>query len=276
MKNMGYLFSCMVVLASISGFGQTSPGSQCEENMTSARADDSPNKRAFEQILRLGASSKLEDFLIFWYPERSTFSVSDERFIHCVVWRDDPKCISDTFYSWGPAAKVESLKKTMNDGGDWHGNPNPGHNLDTLSSAVGSFGYGSIPVRLKLKSNNFGFGEIVVDDANEVESWSYGTPEHYDEIVRDILRAKSGKPWHGYSALGGQLFDIGTLDRHEFTEEKLKDSLLIMIRTILAGEGRIFYSKGSCRNRHLTFLTRFPTYINPNPNSYFENSENQP
>ncbi len=166
----------------------------------------------------------------------------------------------------------------MPDNGLWHGPPNPGHDLYTTISAVGSYGYGLIPVRIKLRPGVYGSpSEYDIQNSNVVESWSFGTPEHYDEIIRDIQRSESKKPWigywHSYWALssipggppGDKLFFTLPLDGHDFTEENLKTALLDVIQTILNGDGRIYYAEGTCRNRKREFETRFPTYINPFP-----------
>jgi len=244
----------------------------CDETSTVLSADNSPSKQYFIRLLKSGISAPLNDFLIFWYPERNTDTFSDADLEQCEI----EGCNLDTFYSWGPLAKVKTFMKTMPDGKKWSGFPNPGHMFATLFSAVGSYGYGLIPVRIKLNGNKYPVHpdrEQSISDGSEVESWSFASPEHYDEIIRDLIRYKTNKLWHGYTVFeriknekGFQnqlFFDLG-IDGNEFSENVLKRNLLKMIQMILNREGRIYYSKNSCRNRDLAFKTKFPTYINPN------------
>jgi hypothetical protein len=271
------------------------PGFQdCHETSGPVNADDSPNRAYFEDLAARGMNAPLKDFLRLWYPGKpgmiETSQVGDEcrKVENAYVIKSSvaaspapatsyPKpatpCFYDTVYSWGPKEKLFALLKTMPDNDNWRGPPNPGRNLDTVASAIGSFGYGMFPVRVKLKPGRLAPpSEYIVNDGSEVESWSFGTPEHYDEIVRDYLRYESKQPWIGYwgtaSFQGDQhdrLFFPERLDGHEFSEQNLKAALLAMVQMILKGEGRIFYSSDTCRNRKLAFETRFPNYVNPFP-----------
>lgn len=265
----------------------------CDQPFDAIRADASPNIAYFNELLHRGIAAPLSDFMRLWYPKREGSAERDPTIELCISSRascelkmevgksysaDDflrlPQVHLDTVYSWGPAVKLTNIQKALPDNGVWSGPVNPGHTLDTLFSAIGSYGYGLIPVRIRLSPKPGQMSVSVrsdyeIEDGNEIESWSYGTPEHYDEIVRDYLRFKSGAPWVGYSASADddegnhmQLFFAG-LDGHDFSEKALKSSLLEMIRMILNGEGRIHYAHGTCRNRRLAFETRYPTYINP-------------
>lgn len=244
----------------------------CHETSVVINADDSPSKQDFIRLLKNGASAPLNDFLIFWYPERNTNTFSDAELELCEIHG----CNLDTLYAWGPLAKVHTFMKTMPDGKKWSGYPNPGYMFATLFSAVGSYGYGLIPVRIKLSYNKYPIHpdrEQSISDGTEIESWSFATPEHYDEIIRDLIRSKTKKLWHGYTPIqrskdeegfNNQLFFEDEIDGNEFSESALKTKLIKMIQMILNNEGRINYSKNSCRNRALAFKTQFPTYINPN------------
>lgn len=113
------------------------------------------------------------------------------------------------------------------------------------------------------------YQEFNISDAAVNESWSYGTPEQYDEIVKDIIRISSGKRAQGYyvfepKGIGIERF-IGYLsDGLADNEETLKQSLLGMLEMILNGKGRIHYAKEICRNRNLHFSTRHHSYFRPN------------
>jgi hypothetical protein len=252
----------------------------CNEPFGPVTADESPHKSYFQKLLSKGDRTALKDFMVLWYPNKKQSYGSDSYLSGCA-----PKeCWIETVYSWGPEAKLRALQEALPDDGVWSGRPNPGHNLYTLSSAVGSFAYGEIPIRIKLKQNSepqliratYLDMERPITSAENIESWSFGTPEHYDEIVRDFKRYESSKTWYGYNYSaylnrvhgerrtdGDGLFFSPGLDGHDWSEDTLKRNLSEMVRTILGGDGRIYYSHGTCRNRKLEFETRFPTYINP-------------
>lgn len=100
-----------------------------------------------------------------------------------------------------------------------------------------------------------------------VSTYSYGTPQHYDEIVRDIIQISSGQRALGNKAgePSGQglsrLYNDGLSEVNQQDETELKKVLLEMIKMILNKEGRIFYAKGSCRNKNSHFDTQRPTYF---------------
>jgi hypothetical protein len=123
--------------------------------------------------------------------------------------------ISKTFsYSWGPPKKVENIRKIIGDGQTWNGPPNGNAGVGNgrvwaTISPVSTYSYGLVPIRFKFKpktrfsenqeksgtvqDNYHGLEDFIIYDSSVIESWSYGTPEHYDEIIKDILRISSGK-----------------------------------------------------------------------------------
>ena len=162
--------------------------------------------------------------------------------------------------------------------GAWSGKPNPivpKGALYTSMSPVATYMYGEVPIRIKIRPKtsfvvdvfcdeetphkpcyrNLIYQDFTIYDANVIESWSFGTAEHYDEIVRDILRISSGKRGIGYTQKApygsglNRLFSFGGFDGHRSDEESLKKVLLEMIRMILNNEGRIYYSDGACQPR---------------------------
>src|SRR3569623_1459155 len=113
---------------------------------------------------------------------------------------------------------------------------------------------------------------MVIDGAGVIESYSYGTPEIYDEVVRDTLRIASGKPARTYTEGIGRwnnatgmerVYGAGVGERTDQTETLLKSRFLALIDSILNHQGRIIYSSGVCQNRRLHYATTHPTYINP-------------
>lgn len=278
----------------------------CNETL-SISVEDSPNLDYFKKLLSKGDKSSLDDFLVFWYPGDE--ELKDKPFDHhcnSYVYGNldylSEDCKPDVLYSWGPTVKLENMKKTMIDNQLWKGSPNPINNKATTlfmaKSPVVSFGYGDIAIRIKLKSGTpfpyehhsmFNKGEkdyskvdgvmmnrawnkdYMLKNSSFINSWSFGTPQIYDEMVRDILRFKNKKSAEVYASNGtndpskglDNLFQQKA-DRKDFSEKELKRKLLKHISMILNGEGKIHYQKGSCRNKELHYKTNKPTYSNPN------------
>ncbi len=244
----------------------------CNEPSGPVLAEDSPSIGHFEALLKKGEKAPLDEFMQLWYPDRPGASEDTDKYLKGCV--QETRCVLDTVYRWGSAEKLQRLQASLPDNAKWTGGFNNNHGTYTLASAIGSYGYGLIPIRIKLKPG-VTVGVIFdhfLNNKADVESWSFGTPEHYDEIVRDYRRFKSGGFWIGYPATytliksptgKAQLFFPKPLDGKEFSERALKLSLLEMIRTILQGRGRIYFSEGACRNRESAFQTAYPTFINP-------------
>lgn len=116
--------------------------------------------------------------------------------------------------------------------------------------------------------------DFTLSDSSVIESISTGTEEIYDEMVRDLLRIQSNKRAQLYfydpkdkddsqrSSLD-KLTGIGQLDDTYFSEDKLKENLLHLIKTILEEKGKVHYQKDSCRSYDLHYKTEKPTYFNP-------------
>lgn len=293
----------------------------CEETDV-VEAKDSPSKEYFEALLKKGMDAPLSEFLKLWYPDREKEFEKDPYLFNCqkTPWGNLDKfvmkenlavlpeeCSPDVLYSWGPQIKLDTMKKLMIDKETWSGSPNAYYGQPAILfmsiSPISTYGYGEISIRVKLrKSTSFelpsyaassqnavyvrtddDFHDFTTNESNNFESWSYGTPEQYDEMVRDIQRLESNKHAVLYAPLydgweGGTLpkkkfeeksgveksfYGLGQLDGHEFTEKTLKQRLLKHIEMILNGEGRIHYQKGSCRNRDQHFRTKKRTYFNP-------------
>lgn len=131
-------------------------------------------------------------------------------------------CRPDTLYSWGGFDKLKWFADNLKDGAEWPDKlPRP---LFTTESAAATFGYGPIPMRIKVKPNvvfkrvttdgdncdavvstgqgtaaefantifqrvtvrsDVSFVDFIICSPKVIASWSYATREHYDEIVRD-------------------------------------------------------------------------------------------
>jgi hypothetical protein len=275
----------------------------CDQAAGPITADDSPQKSYFADLLKRGMSAPLSDFLKLWYPDRKGISADQNPyFFKCengpygILMPTEttngipsltPECSPDVLYSWALEDRFEAIKKAMPDGETWSGPIFPWPNmLYTTLAPSATFMYGSIQVRVKIKpGTRFGYSsstlnqiqfdntnyvEYHFNDPSVVESWSYGTPEQYDEIVRDYLRIHSDKRAILYGAFGAGTSDISVMsnfntpwDDHPAGDDVFQQNLLNLIRMILNGEGRIQYSKGACRNRLNEFSTPKPTYFDP-------------
>lgn len=273
----------------------------CSEEQVTNSGDDSPNKAHFEEVLKKGMKAPLRDFLKLWYPvKRREITRTDAYFFKCQdkAWarletdfRTDilkEECSPDVVYSWGNKEKLEVMKASMPNDGVWTGSPNPEkENVFTAITPATTYAYGPIQVRFKIKKgttfiekyfssgpnvivNTSMFQEFILRHGEVIESWSYGTPEQYDETIKDIVRISSGKRAQAYyvyqkpRGFGIHRFLSKLADGLVDNKQMLKKHLLEMIRMILNKEGRIHYSQNSCHNRSNFFATDKPTYFNPN------------
>jgi hypothetical protein len=206
-------------------------------------------------------------------------------------------CRPDVLYSWAEDVKVKNVSKHLPDNGTWSGPANPFKDpaygsefkqslLFLAMTPAMTFGYGKVLMRFKIKKdvpfvdskkdpgkNEIGFSQLdgmpdfLFSDSSVVESWSYGTEEIYDEIVRDLSRLKSNKRAQIYGMEskkdGLEKLYIGNVDDKVFNEEILKRNLLQLIEMIIKKEGKTFYQKGSCRSLDIHYKTLKPTWFNP-------------
>lgn len=213
--------------------------------------------------------------------------------------KDIPRCHPDTLYSWGIQAKLDYLKAAMGNG-RWK---NTFRTLYASRSAVATDGYGPIPVRFKIRSDakwkkvpdgphftcdnvkdpentiyyytwtgGYGVGlDYAICSPQVLASWSYATPEHYDEIVKDFLYltnpsvpdSKREMYVHG----DGDYITTWSVDfdGHDFSKATLKSSLVGMQRMINAKSGDIYYNpniRSSEKNRESHFSTDHPIWFN--------------
>ncbi len=293
-------------LVSIEEIHQNFKFVNCNEKFAPILPEDSPNRTKFQELIIKGPEKiTLQDLLILWYPEFKAESARIPYFFSCqkepwgkIVGGDDTwlskRCSPDVLYSWGPIEKLQTIQNRLRDGQRWVGSPNPRAEaltgvLFTSLSAASTFNYGQIPIRIKVKpqvvfkKTEWGasqrvvayrdgqFQDFAISDSSVIESWSYATPELYDEIVRDILRITSGKRAVSYNI--GEPVKSKGIDRllskcadthiHSCDSTRLKRQLFKMAEMILNGEGRVYYADGSCRNRKRHYETLKPTYINP-------------
>lgn len=232
-----------------------------------------------------------------------------DRDLHPVASKDGQlleECLPDTLYTWGPAQKLESLRKEAP--------PSSSRWSDSFEKAVfthinpsATFGYGEMTFRIKLKpgtrflrmsyagcdklthaqlkdtvivnfwSSGYGEGGVVhwksgVDyilcGPGPIQSWSYGTKEHYDEIVRSLLWLKNGRQdsdWLPYTRQNGkgELFDSGA-DRLDWSRARLFANLARMRRIIEEKRGSISFAPGVSPDTAGHYTTGKPVYWNRN------------
>ena len=293
------LIALVLMLALPAAHGADTDCNQSGENLG---ADDSPNLQYFKDLLARGQAAPIQDFLKLWYPDRAqeidgAYFLEDcqnpnqNHNLKMVDGKVPDACKPDTLYSWQPWSHVQGTLAALSPNSAWSGAPRKAldNTVWVTISAVSTYSYGSTLMRFKIKpaanyadsfastDTDIGYPEnllqdMVIDGAAVIESYSYGTPEIYDEIVRDTLRIASGKPARTYAEWIGRgkdatgmdrVYGAGVSERTDQTETLLKSRLLQLIDSIVNHEGRIIYAQGACQNRRLHYATKHPTYINP-------------
>ena len=71
--------------------------------------------------------------------------------------------------------------------------------------------YNTIFVRTEIQSSGFSFQEYIICSPQIIESWSYLTEEHFDEMLKDFKWAttKDYRDWEGYAKQSGREEFIG-------------------------------------------------------------------
>lgn len=237
-----------------------------------------------------------------WGPLDSTVKVEALNYL-------EQGCKPDVLYSWGSEAKLETIKSNLSNDSEWRQSPNQRENSEIQDifmamSPATTYGYGSVVVRFKVKketpfpvgaSHVFDyedkreltgvrvrqdvFQDFTINKSSFLESYSFGTAQIYDEIVRDVLRYKNKKRAQRYSGVSRSedgwsfvsidandgLDNLFTFrpDGKDQSEEVLKRRLLAHIKMVLNGEGRVVFQKGVCQNQGKHYETDKPTYFNP-------------
>ena len=283
--------SILFVSLSVASAAVNCPGGAAEP----PPAAQSPRYSYFRQVLAKGKQASLTELLQFWAPEKHRQILPSLTLLQCQVepWGAlrtnkigdiSPECRPDVLYSWGPPEKVASLTNTLRQGQKWSGTPNPGGHSGVYAtlSASATFNYGVIPIRIKLKNgvsfrssdldvppgmvmyeSRHHFNDFLISDARVIDSWSYGTAEHYDEVVEDILRIATNDNGQGYALRAPvgegvkRLFSLTITERSLADEESLKKVLLQMLQLVVNDQGRIVYQLGACESPTSHFLKRY-------------------
>ncbi|MNL31638.1 hypothetical protein D3C87_1534360 [compost metagenome] len=108
--------------------------------------------------------------------------------------------------------------------------------------------------------------DYIFCSSGPIESWSYGTREHYDEIVRDYnwVQSHNYKQYElYYKNMSGQDLFIGSnVDGHAFTANTLRANLAFHRQMADLKTGKIFFAPGVDKNPASHFSTSKPMYYN--------------
>jgi hypothetical protein len=213
-----------------------------------------------------------------------------------------PACVPDTLYSWGSYEKLTWFQENMGESKAWIGNfPRP---LFTTLSPAGTFGYGSIAIRIKLKptakvkylsrgndvgakacenlsgnekndtllvryfnltGNSTGV-DYILCSSGPIESWSFGTKTHYDEVANEVhwIQGHTDREYETYYKTNGvDSFLDFTIDGHKFNQENLLLALKQLRLTAASKGGHVYYNEGVMRSEAQHFKTAHPSYFNP-------------
>ena len=248
------------------------------------------------------------DLLKEFYPKTATVGYTytdcqDPNYSFHLIKKDasgnlPDSCLPDTLYSWGDYGKITWFRERYEKSGDW--NKPFDRDLYLTQSPLATFGYGPVPLRMKLKPGT----KVRVSNQSEVrleckhltaaekqntiiaaqwalaggtgldyklcsmgpiESWSYGTKQHYDEIIRDYnwVESHNYKDYELYYKKDGvdQLWDT-SLDGHSFSNETFIKHMRNIRQLIELKLGGVFYQDtGGTQVQH--FKTKKSIYYNP-------------
>lgn len=244
--------------------------------------------RALLQKYETTGAVNLEDFnRTFFKPEAAT-SPEKENLLRCKDRYAMGHCTPDTFYSWGPSIKIQNAYKETSKRNSWV-DLNQGKSVYMTQTSVGSYCYGDFALRLKFKQPpapttlnrnpySANFNEWYVSDygdetsASRIHSISYGTPEHFDEIITEItLRLQNSKSWHlapSYhiadesGSLKLKLLSACIPEQKGLDEKVLIENLVFFLKTIFKREGWIHFQDCPTCKREDHFTTKWPTFFN--------------
>jgi hypothetical protein len=196
------------------------------------------------------------------------------------------ECTPDTLYSWGGPEKVIWYLENLPSGKKWPGKLS--RTLFTVPSAASTFGYGLYPIRVKLKpgvkarlvvdptsytcegylsdgtlndesvkntvvaryrkSGGQSLLEYAVCSSDVMESWSFGTPELFEEVLRDQawMKSQPTTEWEGYFKVNGVDQFVGYVADAwmRASEGELVHRLWLNRTLATSGMGGVFYEYG--------------------------------
>ena len=212
------------------------------------------------------------------------------------------ECQPDTLYLWLPADRVRAIEVTIGNG-TW---PTKVPTLFLSKSPLWTYGYGDVAVRVKLRAGVHFRESLVLDDdcskyskadyentvfyrrdgwfadwsicsPSVIHSWSYGTKNHFDEIIRDMRTARklltNGQDLRGGVELYSGLQGISPFN-HNIDNDVTNFSYGNFVKTLLAlrsktekGYAQIYFNPSLSQsdatsaahfqtNEHIYFMAR--------------------
>lgn len=201
-----------------------------------------------------------------------------------------PACRGDTFYSWGTLKKIESLKSVMGST-SW---ANKMQALYLARTPIGSFGYGPYAVRVKVRSDvgwkridysvtpcssgdidrtiffrtkpvyESALFDIIICSPHVIESWSYGTKEHYDELVKDVewtINKKRSEDITEMYVNDPRFLNAQGIDGMDFRIEGITPRLKSHLKISQENTGEVF-AHPALKKITEHFQTKYPIYFN--------------
>jgi hypothetical protein len=194
-------------------------------------------------------------------------------------------CQPDTLYSWTEPSAVDLRIKSLKDS-NWGGSWNP---LFLTRAPISTFAYGSVSIRIKLKkgvkfkietshcevsaaeaettvyATNFIVREFLICSPKVIESISYGTKNHYDEIIRDYKQhVTNPQKASFYFYESDDIFKTSTIDGRVFSKEKIIANMRKHLSLIENKDSFIIFNPSSAtelQTQKEHFLTEHPIYF---------------
>ncbi len=239
------------------------------------------------------------DLLKLWFPWQKDSTVGFE-WRNCIddlegghpirALETNSACRGDTFYSWGSLKKIDSLKSVMGIK-PWQ---NKMQALYLARTPIGSFGYGLYAVRVKVRADvqwkRIDYGvtpcstgdidktiffrtkqvyesslfDIIICSPQVIESWSYGTKEHYDEIVKDVewtINKKRSEDITEMYINDPKFLNAQGIDGMDFRIEGITSRLKAHLKISQENTGEVF-AHPLLKSKHEHFLTNYSIYFN--------------
>jgi hypothetical protein len=232
-------------------------------------------------------SVRLESFTKTFFPETPAPKGQSDRLVDCGKTPYQSDCTPDTYYSWGPAQKLENIyNATLMS--SWGRSSLNKRSIYMNQSSIGSYCYGKYPVRFKfstppkrgfLNNGDFQktFNEWTVNSPDEgIESVSYAQPEHLDEMIIEIKRRLvRGSDWSNAALY--KLYPPYEYRKSIYTgcvpevlalnEDNLVNNIMSLLDAYFSGKGWIHSPRceKDCKAESEDhFKTKWPTFYNPN------------
>ena len=221
-----------------------------------------------------------------------------------------PECSPDTLYSWGSFEKINWYRQNLKPGKNWSGTLERSLFTVSMPASTFGYGAIPMRFKLKkntrikllknpsvntcegylndgsltqaeLKNtiiaryddsigNDLSLFEYIVCSSDVIESWSYSTPEHFDEILKDNQwkTTQNYYFWEGYFKKNGvdQYIDADIGDPGvDFSVESFTNRMTALKRFIRSGYGEVI-SRNPSLTRATHFQTAHPIYFNTEAN----------